>query len=75
MDSCEEISSFKSAFQSFARAIPLDISTRLCFNLKGKNIVTIKYKNKAISMMRGKSPRSDVEITTKKTFVAVILDF
>ena len=30
--------------------------------------------NKAIMMMRGKSPRSDVEMTKKLNFVAAILD-
>ena len=30
--------------------------------------------NKAISMMRGKSPRSDVELSKKLNFVAAILD-
>ena len=32
-------------------------------------------ENKAITMMRGKSPRSDVEMTKKLNFVAAILDF
>ena len=32
-------------------------------------------KDKAISMMRGKSPRSDVEVSIKLNFVAAILDF
>ena len=31
--------------------------------------------NKAISMMRGKSPRTDVEMSKKLNFVAAILDF
>ena len=31
-------------------------------------------KNKAISMMSGKSPRSDVEMSKKQNFVATILD-
>ena len=31
--------------------------------------------NKVISIMRGKSPRSDVEMTKKLNFVAAILDF
>ena len=31
--------------------------------------------NKAITMMRGKSPRSDIEMTKKLNFVAAILDF
>ena len=31
--------------------------------------------NKSITMMRGKSPRSNVEITKKLNFVAAILDF
>ena len=31
--------------------------------------------NKAISMMRGKSPRSDVEMSKKLNFVASVLDF
>ena len=31
--------------------------------------------NKAISMMRGKPPRSDVEMLKKLYFVAAILDF
>ena len=30
--------------------------------------------NKAISMMRGKSPRSDVEMSKKLNFVATIMD-
>ena len=39
-------------------------------------VVSKINKNKAISMMLGKSPRADVEMTTKKTpFVAAILDF
>ena len=34
------------------------------------------FYNKSITMMRGKSPRSDVEMTKKKlNFVAAILDF
>ena len=32
-------------------------------------------ENKAISMMRGKSPRSDVEMSKQLNFVAAILDF
>ena len=32
-------------------------------------------KNKAISMMHGKSPRSDVEMSKTLNFVAAILDF
>ena len=32
-------------------------------------------RNKAIRMMRGKSPRSDIEMTIKLNFVAAILDF
>ena len=35
----------------------------------------IIYHNKAISMMRGKSPLSDVEVSKKLNFVAAILDF
>ena len=31
--------------------------------------------NKSITMMRGKSPRCDVEMTKKLNFVAAILDF
>ena len=38
--------------------------------LRGNNKI-----NKAITMMRGKSPRSDVEMTKKLNFVAAILDF
>ena len=38
---------------------------------KEKNI----KKNKAISMMRGKSPPSDVEISKTLNFVAATLDF
>ena len=37
-----------------------------------------KYKsknNKAITMMRGKSPQSDVEMSKKLNFMAAILDF
>ena len=34
-----------------------------------------KKENKAISMMRGKSPRSDVEMSKKLNFVAAILEF
>ena len=32
-------------------------------------------KNKAITMMRGKSPRFDVQMSKKLNFVAAILDF
>ena len=32
-------------------------------------------ENKAITMMRGKSPRSDVQMAKKLNFVAAILDF
>ena len=31
--------------------------------------------NKAITMMRGKSPRFDIEMTKKLNFVAAILNF
>ena len=45
----------------------------------GTYIHTLKqtdiYTNKAITMMRGKSPRSDVEMTKKLNFLAAILDF
>ena len=34
-----------------------------------------KIGNKAITMMRVKSPRSDVEMSKKLNFVAAILDF
>ena len=43
-----------------------------CFN----NIIVLnKIYNKAISMMRGKSLRSDVEMSKKLNFVAAILNF
>jgi len=32
-------------------------------------------ENKAITMMRGKSPRSDVQMSKKLNFVVAILDF
>ena len=38
-------------------------------------MISILIKNKAISMMRGKSPRSDVEMSIELNFVAAILDF
>ena len=31
--------------------------------------------NKAITMMRGKSPRSDVQMSKKLNFVAAVLDY
>ena len=39
------------------------------------NIKMNKINNKAISMMRGKSPRSDVEMSKKLNFLAAIFDF
>ena len=51
------------------------VSLNLCF----RTIHRLNWKenksNKSTTMMRGKSPRSDVEMTNKLNFVAAILDF
>ena len=49
----------------------VDIQLKINITLRFKKI----YINKAISMMRGKSPQSDVEMSKKLNFVAAIFDF
>ena len=45
---------------------------RVCLNMLNEENIK---KNKAITMMRGKSPRSDVEMTKKLNFVVAIMYF